>query len=191
MSATPPPARSLSARLLHGVGVTVGLVAAFLLGIILSAAGVDRQSPLLIAAGVIVSLAVLIYGVRIVARWQRRSDAEAVAFADQLVCEQCGVFPRANGIARSQSRARATVNVVVGAAVAFVLLNALLSELNQESIRVAVGVFSWVARPFVGRGRRDSLVRPARATPSFPARRQRCSSGRNVRGAKSRRVAVT
>ncbi|KAB2945462.1 MAG: hypothetical protein F9K17_09890 [Phycisphaerae bacterium] len=141
MSATPPPARSLSARLLHGVGVTVGLVAAFLLGIILSAAGVDRQSPLLIAAGVIVSLAVLIYGVRIVARWQRRSDAEAVAFADQLVCEQCGVFPRANGIARSQSRARATVNVVVGAAVAFVLLNALLSGLNQESIRVAVGVF--------------------------------------------------
>ncbi len=99
---------------------------------ILAAAGVDRQSPLLIAAGVIVSLAALIYGVRIVARWQRRSDAEAVAFADQLVCEQCGVFPRANGIARPQSRARATVNVVVGAAVAFVLLNALLSALSAR-----------------------------------------------------------
>lgn len=141
MSTTSPPARSLSARLLHAVGVTVGLLAAFVVGMILAAAGVDRQSPLLITAGAIVSLATLIYGIRMVARWQRRSDAEAVAFADQLVCERCGVFPRAIGIARPQSRVRATVNIVVGAAVAFVLLNALLSGLNQESIRVAVGVF--------------------------------------------------
>ncbi|MBK9119757.1 MAG: hypothetical protein IPM18_09185 [Phycisphaerales bacterium] len=140
MNTAPSPARSLLARLLHGVGVAVGLVAAFLLGMILSAAGVDRQSPLLIAAGLIVSLAALIYGLRIVARWQRRSDAEAAAFANHLVCSECGVFPHDKGIACAPSRARAAVNVAVGIVVALVLLNVVMSGLDRRSLGAGFAV---------------------------------------------------
>ncbi|MBW7904844.1 MAG: hypothetical protein LC135_09550 [Phycisphaerae bacterium] len=105
-------------------------------------AGVDRGLPLLIAAGALCSLGALIQGIRLAARSERRRVTEWAdpAFADQLVCERCGVFPRESGIARPQSRARAAVSIIFGIAVVLVIANALLSGLDRQSLVGAVGV---------------------------------------------------
>jgi len=143
MSTSPSRTPSVTARLFRGAGVAIGFVALFVVGLMLLTAGVDRGSPLLIAIGALFSLGALIQGIRTVARGERRRVAEWAdpAFANQLVCERCGVFPRENGIARPQSRARAAVHVVFGIAVVLVIANALLSGLDRQSLLGAVGVF--------------------------------------------------
>jgi hypothetical protein len=143
MSASPSRTPSVTARLFRGAGVAIALVAVFVLGLILLTTGVDRGSPLLIAIGALFSLGALIQGIRTVARGERRRVAEWAdpAFAGQLVCERCGVFPRESGTARPQSRLRAAVNVAFGIAVVLVIANALLSGLDKQSLLGAVGVF--------------------------------------------------
>lgn len=142
MSASPSRTPSSAVRLVRGAGVAVALVGLFLIGLMLLTAGVDRGLPLLIAAGALCSLGALIQGIRLAARSERRRVTEWAdpAFADQLVCERCGVFPRENGIARPQSRARAAVIVGFGIVVVLVIANALLSGLDRHSLIGAVGV---------------------------------------------------
>lgn len=142
MSASPSRTPSSTVRLFRGACVAIALVALFVLGLMLLTAGVDRGSPLVIAIGALFSLGALVQGILMVARGERRRVAEWAdpVFADQLVCERCGVFPRDNGIARPQSRARAAVNVAFGIAVALVIANALLTGLDRQSLVGAVGV---------------------------------------------------
>lgn len=142
MNTTPSATTSSAVRLVHGVGVAAALLGAFVVGIMLLSAGVDRPSPLLIAIGALFSLTALIQGVRMVARWERRSAAELAAAesADQLVCSRCGVFPREQGIACPTSRKRATVYIAAGVVLALVLLDALFSGFDQDSLRVAFGI---------------------------------------------------
>ncbi|KAB2943021.1 MAG: hypothetical protein F9K17_12110 [Phycisphaerae bacterium] len=142
MSASPSRTPSSTVRLFRGAGVAVALVGLFLIGLMLLTTGVDRGSPLLMAAGALCSLGALIQGIRLAARSERRRVTEWAdpAFGDQLVCERCGVFPRENGIARPQSRARVAVSVIFGIAVVLVIANALLSGLGRQSLIGAVGV---------------------------------------------------
>lgn len=142
MNASPSRTSSSTVRLFRGAGVAIALVALFVVGLMLLTAGVDRGSPLLIAIGALFSLGTLIQGIRLAARSERRRVAEWAdpAFANQLVCERCGVFPRGNGIARPQSRLRAAVNVAFGIAVVLVVVNVLMSGLDRKSLLGAVGV---------------------------------------------------
>lgn len=142
MSASPSRTPSSTVRLFRGAGVAIALVALFVVGLMLLTTGVDRGSLLVIAIGALFLLAALIQGIRMAARSERRRVAEwaAPAFADQLVCERCGVFPREDGVTRPQSRARAAVNVIFGIAVVLVIANALLSGLDRQSLVGAVGV---------------------------------------------------
>ncbi|GIK23583.1 MAG: hypothetical protein BroJett005_29970 [Ignavibacteriota bacterium] len=142
MSASPSRTPSSTVRLFRGAGVAVALVGLFLIGLMLLTAGVDRGSPLLIAIGALFSLGALIQGIRLAARSERRRVAEWAdpVFADHLVCERCGVFPRESGIARPQSRLHAAVHFAVGIAVVLVIANALLSGLDRQSLLGAFGV---------------------------------------------------
>ena len=142
MSASPSRTPSSTVRLFRGAGVAIALVGLFLISLMLLTAGVDRASPLPIAAGALFSFGALVQGIRMVARGERRRVTEWAdpVFADQLVCERCGVFPGENGIARPQSGARAAVNVIFGIAVVLVIANALLSGLDRQSLVGAVGV---------------------------------------------------
>ena len=142
MSANPSSTTSLPARLFRGAGLAVAFIALFVVGLMLLTAGVDRGAPLLIAIGALLALGALIQGIRMAARSERRRATEWAdpAFAGQLVCERCGVYPHENGIARPQSRARAAIHVVFGIAVLLVIANALLSGLDRQSLVGAVGV---------------------------------------------------
>lgn len=144
MSANPPNGSSFSVQLLRGVGVAISLFGVLVLGLMLNSAGVDRESPLLMGLGIVLSLASfilgLILGLRRVARWERRGAAEAAAHADELVCSACGIFPRDKGIAGAPSRARRAVNVAVGFVVVFVLVSAVMSGLDRRSLGAGFAV---------------------------------------------------
>ncbi|MCL4742197.1 MAG: hypothetical protein KJZ54_08335 [Phycisphaerales bacterium] len=142
MSANPSSTTSLPARLFRGAGLAIAFIGLFVVGLMLLTSGVDRGAPLLIAIGALCSLGALIQGIRMAARGERRRVTEWAdpAFAGQLVCERCGVFPHENGNARPQSRARAAVHLVFGIVVVLVIANALLSGLDRQSLVGAVGV---------------------------------------------------
>lgn len=144
MNANPSRTPSFAVRLLRGVGVAISLLGVLVLGLKLNSTGVERESPLLIGLGLLLSIGSfilgLILGLRAVARWERRGAAEAAAYADQLVCSACGVFPRDKGIAGAPSRARRAVNVTAGFVVVFVLVSAVMSGLDRRSLGAGFAV---------------------------------------------------
>lgn len=144
MSASPSRTPSFAVRLLRGAGVAISVLGVLVLGLKLNSTGVERESPPLIGLGILLSIGSfilgLILGLRAVARWERRGAAEAAAYADQLVCSACGVFPRDKGIAGAPSRARRAVNVTTGFVVVFVLVSAVMSGLDRRSLGAGFAV---------------------------------------------------